>query len=158
MSWFWIVMLGGVQLGVAATVALVAIRFGDGVKGFFAGLAFTLAVISGYLAAVMVIAALVGAGVANAEGSMGDHSAVAYAAELGAVNIEAVNIDGTLPNAVAGLATIICEKRAAGASEAQIIRVSEQQGSTQQATVVVLRAEFHFCPQYATSYQIGYAG
>jgi hypothetical protein len=30
-------------------------------KGFFAGLAFTLAVISGYLAAVMVIVALIAA-------------------------------------------------------------------------------------------------
>jgi len=101
-------------------------------------------------AAVMVISALLGAGFARADGSMGDRSAVAYAAEL-----DAVNIDGSSLTAATDLARIVCEKRAAGASEAQIIRVSEQQGSTRQATVVVLRAEFHFCPQYATSYRIG---
>jgi hypothetical protein len=80
---------------------------------------------------------------------MGDRSAVAYAAEM-----EAVNTTGTLTE-FAEVAALVCEKRAAGASEAQIIRVVETRFSTQQATAGVLRAEFHFCPQYATSYRIG---
>ena len=88
-------------------------------------------------------------GVANAEGSMGDRSAAAYVAEL-----EAVNVSGTLTE-VTDLAALVCEKRAAGYSEAQMIRVAEARFSIQQATTGVLRAEFHFCPQYATSYRIG---
>jgi hypothetical protein len=95
---------------------------------------------------------IVGAGIANAEGSMGDRNTAAYVAEM-----EAVNMSGTLADAN-DLAAIVCEKRAAGASEAQMIRVAEARFSTQQATTVVLRGEFHFCPQYATSYRIGGAG
>jgi hypothetical protein len=79
---------------------------------------------------------------------VGDHDATAYARELNAVGFT------YSPSDVVYLASTVCHQRSTGLSEQDIIGAPRGRG-VQMALAMVLGAEFHFCPAYATSYNKG---
>ena len=113
----------------------------------------TKLIVGGVIAGgTMLLAAglVVGAGIAKSEpvshGSVGDHSGVAYALELQSVGV------GGSPDAT-DMGTVVCQRRADGTSEHDLIRQLQEPGySFEMAMTAVLGGEFHFCPQYATTY------
>jgi hypothetical protein len=89
---------------------------------------------------------VIAAGVANAGGSRGDHNAHAYAAEL-----RADGMSGTADSAE-NLAAQVCLARTNGHTEQEAISYAETMPMpTKMAVDVVMGAEWHFCPQYATT-------
>jgi hypothetical protein len=121
-------------------------------KGFFAGLAFTLAVISGYLAAVMLIAAaaLVLAPSAHASsnafggGTLGDHDAYALWSQLVTIGAPANESIEDAQN----FANRICGQRDSGSSEGALVydAYTNYQIPVVVASLAIQGAEFHFCP------------
>jgi hypothetical protein len=88
---------------------------------------------------------VIAAGVAKADGSRSDHSAYAYAAEL-----RADGMSGTADSAE-NLAAQVCLARTNGHTEQEAISYAETMPMpSKMATDVVMGAEWHFCPQYAT--------
>ncbi len=89
------------------------------------------------------------ASAAHGDGSLGDHSGTAFAAEL---NAAAPN-DG-LPDITADQATnmakVVCVVRQGGSSEAATItKMTDPPKSPHQyAVALVTGAEYHFCPEY----------
>jgi hypothetical protein len=115
-------------------------------------------IIGGLVAvATMLLAAglIIGVGIAKAEpyhyGSPGDHDATAYGYELSAAGV----VGGT-PSKAGSLAATICQARAAGHSEHEMVDYAEQfPMSRASAIAVVTGAEYHFCVLYATSFNSG---
>jgi hypothetical protein len=107
------------------------------------------------LAASSAAAALLLApGLAHADtyGSLGDHSSTAYGKELADVGFT----DPT--GQPAGLASTVCDIRSGGDSESTVIAMMQGNQTARTATVIVLGAEFHFGPAYATTYNIAKNG
>jgi hypothetical protein len=95
------------------------------------------------IAAVLVIVSSMGVGQANAKtlGNPSDYSDDDYAAEL--------RVEGVRFNDPGLVAVRVCEARNEGIDQDDLIRDREAERYTsRQAIVIVLHAEYHWCPMF----------